>query len=323
MTEKSCVKKALVLGVTGQDGAYLADHLLKLNYKVYGSSRDAQTCNTSCLKRLKVENKINLISIAPSDFRSVITAISQTNPDEIYNLSGQTSVGLSFSQPVECIDSIVTANINILESIKILNKNIKLFLAGSSESYGDTGTERANEKTPMKPKSPYGAAKAAAFWNARIYREAYDMHVCTGILANHESPLRGKRFVTQKIIQGAIGIANGEMEKLELGNLEITRNWGWAPDYVKAMHLMLQSVNPEDYVIASEKSTTLKEFVKKTFETVGLEWEKYTCTNNNLKRPADIKQSYLNADKIRKELGWSTDKNLDDIIKKMCRGELY
>ena len=196
-------------------------------------------------------------------------------------------------------------------------------MAGSSESYGDTGKQRATENTPMKPKSPYGAAKAAAFWNARIYREAYDMHVCTGILANHESPLRGKRFVTQKIIQGAIGIANGEMQKLELGNLEITRNWGWAPDYVKAMHLMLQSRNPDDYVIASENSYTLKEFVKKTFEEVGLDWEDYVQTNDKLRRPADIRQSYLSADKITKELGWSTVKNLDDIIKKMCNDEVY
>ncbi len=324
MKKNGMTKKALILGATGQDGAYLSDHLLKLGYKVYGSSRDAQRCNTNCLQKLNIREKIKLISIAPSDFRSVITAVNQIMPNEIYNLSGQTSVGLSFNQPVECIDSIVTANTNILESIKILNNEIKLFCAGSSESYGDTTIKKgANEETPMRPKSPYGAAKAAAYWNAAIYRDAYKMHVCTGILANHESPLRAQNFVTQKIIQGAKAISRGEMKRLELGNLDIWRDWGWAPDYVKAMHLMLQTQKPKDYIIATGRTYSLKDFVEASFKELNLHWRDYVVTNQDLRRPSDITQSYLNPEKIKKELQWETKTDLKFIIKKMLNSEIY
>ena len=245
------MKKALICGVSGQDGAYLAKLLLEKGYQVIGGSRDAQASSFRNLERLGIKNSIKLLSVNLNDFRSVLQAVKTVEPDEIYNLAGQTSVGLSFEQPVETFESIIVGTINLLESIRFCNTSIKLYSAGSSESFGDTFDMVADESMPFRPRSPYGVAKATSFWQLANYREAYHLHACTGILFNHESPLRGNQFVTKKIISAACRIGLGSAEKLVLGNIEIQRDWGWAPEYVEAMYLMLQQQTPDDFVIAT------------------------------------------------------------------------
>jgi GDPmannose 4,6-dehydratase len=316
-------KTALVIGATGQDGAYLCHYLLGLGYNVIGSSRDALSCDTSRLSRLGILQDVKLISLAINDFRSVLKALSSVMPDEIYNLAGQTSVGLSFEQPVECVDSIFIGTLNILEVIKFLGGAIRYFNAGSSESFGDTGNMPANEDTPLKPKSPYAVAKAASYWQTATYREAYSLHACTGILANHESPLRPDRFVTQKIARGVKSIGDGKICKILLGNLDIWRDWGWAPDYVKAMHLMLQSNSATDYVIASGKTYSLMDFVDRIFDVAGLDSRKYIESSTQFSRPADLRFSALDPSKIKDELGWESSHSMTEIATKMYKELLF
>ncbi|CAN0443479.1 unnamed protein product, partial [Phaeothamnion confervicola] len=236
--------RALIFGVTGQDGAYLARFLLTKGYEVFGTSRDAEVARTAGLVSVAGEGRVTLISASPVDFRSVFSSISRCTPDEIYNLAGQTSVGLSFSQPVETMESIAVGMLNILETVRLLNPRIKVYNAGSSECFGDTGEQPADESTAFRPRSPYGVAKAAAFWQVANYREAYRLFCSSGILFNHESPLRPQRFVTRKVVRTAVAISKGSPERLRLGPLDITRDWGWAPEYVEAMWTMLQAETP-------------------------------------------------------------------------------
>ena len=242
-------KKALIIGITGQDGAYLAQHLLAKDYTVTGSSRDVMASSFHNLNVVGIRDQVKLISVSINDFRSVFNAIQSCDPDEIYNLAGQTSVGLSFEQPVEAIESIAIGTLNILEVIRVLGKSVRFYNAGSSECFGDTGTTPANESTPFAPRSPYAVAKSTAKWLINSYRESYGLYACTGILFNHESPLRPERFVTQKIIVGASKIKAGLLQKIQLGNLDICRDWGWAPEYAEAMWLMMQQKEPSDFVI--------------------------------------------------------------------------
>lgn len=316
-------KTSLIAGVTGQDGAYLAYHLLNLGYRVVGTSRDAQMCDTSRLERLGVCADVELVSLALNDFRSVLKVVSSAQPDEIYNLAGQTSVGLSFEQPVECMESISVATLNLLEVIRYLGNGIRLFSAGSSECFGNTGETAATEESPMHPGSPYGVAKAASFWQISTYRQAYDMFACTGILANHESPLRPKRFVTQKIIEGVRMIKAGKQEKLQLGNLDIFRDWGWAPDYVKAMHLMLQADYPSDYLIASGSTMSLRHFVQSAFEVAGLEVGSHLESKDSLMRPFDLQHSVMDPSKIRMSLQWESNRSIEEIVQKMYFQDLF
>jgi len=219
-------RRALICGVSGQDGAYLAQFLIGKGYEVIGTSRDATSMSHSGLKALGIDQQVRLVSMPPNDFRSVLQTVSRTAPDEIYNLAGQSSVGLSFEQPVETIESITISALNLLEAIRFVERPISFYNAGSSECFGDTGSVAANESTPFRPRSPYAVAKACAHNLVANYREAYNMQACTGILFNHESPLRQERFVTQKIIRTAARIAAGSDEKLRLGNLDIHRDWG-------------------------------------------------------------------------------------------------
>jgi GDPmannose 4,6-dehydratase len=310
-------RTALILGVTGQDGAYLSHLLLGKGYRVVGSSRDAQMANTSRLERLGVADAVEIVSLAPNDFRSVLKVVSGVAPDEIYNLAGQTSVGLSFEQPVECMESIAGGTLNLLEVIRYLGAPVRLFNAGSSECFGDTGRTPANEETPFRPRSPYAVAKATAYWQVANYREAYGLFACTGILANHESPLRPNRFVTQKIIQGVKAIAEGKQEKLQLGNLDIWRDWGWAPEYVEAMHLMLQNEQPRDYVIASGTSHSLGEFAAAAFEQADLVAAEKMETSQALMRPSDISYSAMDPGRISRDLDWRHQHGLKEIVEKM------
>jgi GDPmannose 4,6-dehydratase len=315
-------KKALIAGITGQDGAYLAKHLLGEGYKVFGTSRDAQACDTSRLKRLGIHQDVVLVSMALNDFRSVLKTLTVTAPDEIYNLAGQTSVGLSFEQPVECMESIAGGTLNFLESLRYLGLCSRLFSAGSSECFGDTGHHAANESSPFQPRSPYAVAKSTAFWQVANYRDAYGIFCCTGVLANHESPLRPSRFVTQKIITAVQEIKAGTQQYLRLGNLDIWRDWGWAPEYVQAMHLMLQQESPNDFIIASGVTNSLREFVNAAFAVVGLTADDHLLADPDLLRPSDLKYSKIDPSRINIELGWKASIGLSEIIERMMESSI-
>lgn len=316
-------KTALIAGVTGQDGAYLAHHLLGQGYRVVGSSRDAQMADSSRLKRLNIDKDVELVSLAPNDFRSVLKVVSIVQPHEIYNLAGQTSVGLSFEQPVECTESIAVAALNLLEVVRYLGGGIRYFSAGSSECFGQTGECPASENTPLQPRSPYAVAKSAAYWLVSTYREAYGLYACTGILANHESPLRPKRFVTQKIIEGVRAIKAGTANTIQLGNLDIWRDWGWAPDYVKAMHLILQAKKPADYLIASGTTTSLRQFAHEAFQAANLDIPQHLESVEALKRPADLLYSSMDPTLIHAELGWVSNRSIEEIVGKMYNDVLF
>ena len=313
---------ALIAGITGQDGAYLAKHLLKAGYRVVGSSRDAQTCDRSRLRLLGILEDVELISLAPNDFRSVLKALSSLAPAEVYNLAGQTSVGLSFDQPVECMESIAGGTLNFLEVLRYLGAPTRLFSAGSSECFGDTQQNPASETTAFHPRSPYAVAKSTSFWQVANYREAYGIFCCTGILANHESPLRPQRFVTQKIIEGVRRIKRGESQELRLGNLDIWRDWGWAPEYVVAMHQMLQTTKANDYLIASGHTTSLREFVRLAFAAAELEAEPYLVSDATFLRPSDLKYSAMDPSRIEADLGWKAQITPAEIVRRMYEERL-
>jgi GDPmannose 4,6-dehydratase len=311
------MKRALICGVSGQDGAYLARLLLVKGYEVFGTSRDAQVSTFSNLHRLGIRERVQMHSMALNDFRSVLHVLRKVEPDEVYNLSGQSSVGLSFEQPVETMESISFGTLNLLEAVRFLTKKIRLYSAGSSECFGDTGGNPANEETPFRPRSPYAVAKCAAHWQVANYREAYDLFACSGILFNHESCLRPERFVTRKIVEAARRISRGSDERLALGNTQIVRDWGWAPEYVEAMWRMLQMDSPDDYVIATGKSITLEHFVELVFAGFGLDWRLYVETNPDLFRPTDIAESHANPEKAMVKLGWKARYEVQDVVRFM------
>jgi GDPmannose 4,6-dehydratase len=314
------MKKALICGISGQDGAYLAQLLLAKNYQVIGSSRDAQISSFANLIRLKIRDQIEVESVALSDFRSVLQALIKVEPDEIYNLAGQSSVALSFHQPVETLESISVGTLNLLEAIRFTGKPIKLYNACSSECFGDIA-DAADEHTPFRPRSPYAVAKAAAFWEVANYREAYNIFACSGILFNHESPLRPARFVTKKIVSAACRIANGSREKLKLGKTAIQRDWGWAPEYVNAMWLMMQQEHSDDFVIATGESHSLEEFVAAAFAEVGLDWREHVILDPTLFRPTDIAISRGNPQKAQESLHWQAKHKMKEVISLMIEDE--
>jgi GDPmannose 4,6-dehydratase len=317
------MKTALICGVSGQDGAYLAQLLLSKDYVVCGTSRDAQMSSFQNLVRLGIREQVKLESAALNDFRSVLQVLMKTQPDEVYNLAGQSSVGLSFEQPVETLDSITIATLNLLEAIRFTGAPIKFYNAGSSECFGDIGEQAADETTPFRPRSPYAVAKAAAFWEVANYREAYGLFACSGILFNHDSPLRPKRFVTQKIVDAACRIAQGSQEKLYLGNIAIQRDWGWAPEYVEAMYLMLQHQEPGDYVIATGESRKLEDFVAAAFACVGLDWQEHVVTDASLLRPTDLAISKGNPAKANLKLGWQAQSKMNEVVQMMVQASQH
>ena len=311
--------RALICGVTGQDGSYLAQLLLGKGYQVFGTSRDAQASTLGNLATLGLQGKVSMLSMAPSDFRSVFTAVDQSDPDEIYYLAGQSSVGLSFEQPAETLDSIVSGVLNLLEVMRLRKRAVRLYNAGSSECFGDTRGHAANEQTPFYPRSPYAVAKASAHWLVTNYRESYGLFACNGILFNHESPLRAERFVTQKIIRATRRIAAGSDERLTLGRLDISRDWGWAPEYVDAMWRMLQMQVPSDFVIATGEGHTLEEFVETSFDIVGLDWRQYVDVSVALYRPSEIDASVGNPEKARLQLDWIPMIRMKEVVQKMLQ----
>ena len=314
-------RKALISGISGQDGAYLARLLLEKGYQVFGTARDAQMATFHNLEKLGIRQQVTLLSMALNDFRSVLQTLSRAKPDEVYNLAGQSSVGLSFEQPVETLESISIGTLNLLEAIRFLQQPIRLYSAGSSECFGDTGGAPADETTPFRPRSPYAVAKSAAHWEVANYREAYNLFACTGILFNHESPLRPERFVTRKIISAACRIAAGSNEKLQLGNISIARDWGLAAEYVDAMWRMLQQEAPGDYVIATGETNTLEDFVTETFTQLGLDRQEHVSTDPSLLRPSEIMVSRGNPRKAAKELGWRAEHRMRDVVRIMIAAE--
>lgn len=316
------MKRALVIGVSGQDGAYLSKLLLSKNYQVWGTSRDVEGNNFLNLKRLNLLSRIKLITLSTLDLSSFFHALEESNPDEVYYLAGLSSVSLSFQNPVESIQSITIGTLNLLEACRSYNKEIRLYFAGSSECFGDTGGFKATEGTSFSPKSPYAIAKASSYWLVNNYRESYNLKVCTGILFNHESPLRPERFVTQKVISYAKRISEGANNVLELGSLDISRDWGWAPEYVEAMWLMLQQDKLNDYVISTGETNSLKDFVKEVFLFYNLDWRRHVIINDKYKRPTDILYNGGNSLKAELDLGWKPKYKMKDIIKKMILDEV-
>lgn len=314
------MKRALICGVGGQDGSYLAKLLLSKGYEVFGTSRDAQIASFSNLCKLGIREEVQTLSMALNDFRSVLHVLNRIKPDEVYNLSGQSSVGLSFEQPAETMESISYATLNLLEVIRFLNLPIKLYNAGSSECFGNVIGQMATEQTAFNPRSPYAVAKAAAHWQVSNYREAYNLFTCTGVLFNHESCLRPSRFVTQKIVASAKRIAAGSTEKLTLGNIKIIRDWGWAPDYVEAMWLMLQQQQPDDFIISSGRSISLEDFVEMVFTYLGLDWKQHVLISEEFFRPTDIMESYGNPAKARDILGWTASTKIEDVALYLVEG---
>jgi GDPmannose 4,6-dehydratase len=313
---------ALIFGISGQDGAYLAQLLLGRGFIVHGTSRDREMSRFANLARLGLLEKVHLHSAVPSDFRSVLRVITQVQPTCIYNLASQASVGLSFEEPFETLDSIVGGTLNILEALRTFGRDIRFYNASSGECFGNTGADKANEETAFRPRSPYGVGKAAAHWAVANYRESYDLFACSGILFNHESPLRPSRYVTQKVVGGAADIAEGKIEKLRLGELKIARDWGWAPDYVDAMTRIIDFDEPQDFVIATGKVSTLEEFVSRSFGYFGLDWRVHVEIDEGLKRPADISISVGNPEKAERLLGWRAATTMPSLVDRLLDAEL-
>ena len=314
--------KALICGVSGQDGAYLSKLLLEKDYEVIGTSRDATARSFESLKKLGLRDQVETVSMAGNDFRSVLHTLKRYVPDEVYNLAGQTSVSLSFEQPIETMESIASGTLNLLEAIRFIDHPLRFYNAGSGECFGDTGNSPANELTHFKPCSPYGVAKASAYWMVKNYRETHNLFACTGISFNHESVLRPDRFVTQKIVHAAARISQGSHEKLNLGNITIQRDWGWAPDYVEAMWRILNASAPEDYVVATGRTVSLEYFTENVFEYFNLDWRDHVAIDNSLLRPSDIIFGGGDPSKANKLLGWSPTKDVDGVLTVMCENAL-
>jgi GDPmannose 4,6-dehydratase len=312
---------ALIAGITGQDGPYLARLLLSKGYVVHGTSRDAALARRDSLIALGIGDKVTLHSMSPADFQSVAHVIEDLAPNEIYNLSGQSSVSLSFTQPAETLTGIALGTLNMLETLRRLAGKVRFYNAGSSECFGDTERQGANEQTAFRPKSPYGVAKAAAISLVANYRESHGLFACSGILFNHESPLRPSRFVTRKITAAAANIGAGSRERLALGNLAIRRDWGWAPEYVEAMWRMLQCDQPDDFVVASGVAHSLEEFVATAFFNVGLDWRDHVDYDSSLVRASDIMYSLGDPAKVGQALDWHPTVKLPEIVDRMIRAE--
>lgn len=311
------MKRALITGITGQDGAYLAKFLLDKGYEVFGTYRRLSTPNFWRLQYLSIFDKVSLIPADLVDSSSMFEAVRISKPDELYHLAAQSFVGASFDQPVGAGEITGLGVTRVLEAIREINPRIKFYQASTSELYGSGNTQAQVESTPFQPASPYAAAKLYGYWITGIYREGYGIFACNGILFNHESPLRGLEFVTRKISNAVAQIALGLENELKLGNLEAKRDWGYAPEYVESMWLMLQQDEPGDYVIATNEAHTVREFVEKAFRLANLDWQKYVRVDERLFRPLDI--NFLEGDysRAKEKLGWEPKVKFDKLAEIM------
>ncbi len=314
-------KRALITGITGQDGPYLAKFLIDKGYKVFGAYRRSSTRNFWRLHYLDVKKDIEVIPIDLLDQTSIMVAIQKTEPDEIYNLAAQSYVGVSFEEAIATGEISGLGVTRILDSIRILNPGIKFYQASTSELFGNSPPPQ-NENTPFCPNSPYAAAKLYAHWVTKSYRTGYGLFACAGILFNHESPIRGVDFVTKKISDGVARIKMGYSDKIYLGNLDAKRDWGFAGDYVEAMWLMLQQKNPDEYVIATGESHSVREFCEEAFSCVGLDWEKYVEVDKKFIRPNDVVYLLGDPSKAKRELGWQPKVSFKELVKMMVEADL-
>jgi GDPmannose 4,6-dehydratase len=313
-------KRALITGVTGQDGSYLAELLLKKGYKVYGLRRRTSVPIIENIEHIK--NEIELIDGDLLDISSLIRAVEVASPDEVYNLAGQTFVGTSWDQPVLTGQVTAVGVTNMLEAVRIVKPDAKFYQASSSEMFGKVVESPQKETTPFYPRSPYGVAKVYGHWITVNYRESYDMFACSGILFNHESPRRGVEFVTRKVTDAAARIKLGIQKELRLGNLDAKRDWGFAGDYVKAMWLMLQQNQAEDYVIATGETHTVQELVEVAFDHVGLSWRDYVVIDSKFERPAEVELLLGDSAKAQEKLGWKLDVGFQQLVTMMVDSDL-
>jgi GDPmannose 4,6-dehydratase len=319
-------KRALITGITGQDGSYLAELLLSKGYEVHGLIRRASTFNTSRIDHLYVDPhepdaKLFLHYGDLSDGARLVTLIGEIQPDEVYNLAAQSHVRVSFDEPEHTADTTGTGSIRLLEAVRMSGTMPRFYQASSSELYGATPPPQS-ETTPFYPRSPYAAAKLYSYWITKNYREAYDMFAVNGILFNHESPRRGETFVTRKITRAATRIKLGLQDSIYLGNLDAQRDWGYAKEYVEMMWLMLQQDNPDDYVVATNETHSVKEFCQETFGLLGLDWEKYVKYDQRYERPAEVELLIGDPAKARKQLGWEPKVRFKELVKIMVDHDL-
>jgi GDPmannose 4,6-dehydratase len=312
--------RALITGITGQDGSYLAELLLEKGYEVVGMVRRSSTESFERIEHLK--DRIELAQADLLDQLSLISMIEEHHPDEVYNLAAQSFVPTSWAQPVLTGQFDALGVTKLLEAIKLVDRKIRFYQASSSEMFGKAREVPQNEKTPFYPRSPYGVAKVYAHWITINYRESYGIHASSGILFNHESPRRGLEFVTRKITDGAARIKLGLAEKLALGNLSAKRDWGFAGDYVRAMWLMLQQEEPDNYVIATGKTHSVEDFVRRAFEHLDLDYKDYVVTDPRFVRPAEVDLLLGDASHAFKELGWEPSVTFEELVSMMVETDL-
>lgn len=318
------MKTAMITGITGQDGAYLAKFLLNKGYNIIGLVRNNSGINMKNLKYLDIDDKINFIKVDLLNLSNIVRIIEKNEIDEIYNLAAQSSVGLSFNQPIETLEFNIVSTAKLLEAIRITNPKIKFYQASSSEMFGNVMKENLpiSENFLLRPVSPYGISKAASHWITVNYREVHKLFAVCGICFNHESVLRNKNFVTKKIINTAVKISLGLADELRLGNIKVYRDWGYAPKYVEAMWLMLQQDNPDDYIISTGEVHSLEEFVVKVFEKLNLNVDKFVKIDESLYRPNDLEINYGDNSKAKNKLNWKYNMSFDQLIYKLVDDEI-
>ncbi len=313
-------KKALITGITGQDGSYLAEFLLEMGYKVYGIVRRSSTINFERLAHL--QGRLELIPGDLLDQNSLISALQQSEPEEVYNLAAQSFVPTSWNQPVLTGEFTALGVTRLLEAVRVVNPGIRFYQASSSEMFGAANEMPQNEKTQFYPRSPYGVAKLYGHWITVNYRESYDLYTCSGILFNHESPRRGVEFVTRKVSYAVARIKLGLQDKLKMGNLDVERDWGFAGDYVRAMWLMLQQEKPQDYVIGTGTTRSVRHFLETAFEHAGLDYRDYVEIDSDLLRPAEVFHLLGDASKAKRELGWEPTVSFEELVHMMVDEDL-
>jgi GDPmannose 4,6-dehydratase len=315
-------KAALVTGITGQDGAYLAQFLLSKGYAVYGLIARRSSDTLWRLRELGIDGDIRLLNGDMVDVSSLVRALETSGANEVYNLAAQSFVATSWEQPLLTAQVTGVSVANMLESVRMVNDRIHFYQASTSEMFGLIQTERQDEKTPFYPRSPYGVAKLYGHWMTINYRESFNMHASSGILFNHESPLRGLEFVTRKVTDGVARIKQGKQKNLRLGNIDAKRDWGFAGDYVQAMWLMLQQNKPDDYVVATGRTTTVRDMCKIAFAHVGLDYEKHVVIDPKFFRPAEVEVLLGNPSKAKAGLGWEPKTSLETLIAMMVDADM-
>ena len=319
------MKKALITGITGQDGSYLADFLLEKGYEVHGIVRRASTFNRDRIDHLFDKDGNSKVTLHYGDLHdeaSLVSIITKVKPDEIYNLAAMSHVAVSFETPVYTADTTGVGALRLFDAVRITGQNPKIYQAGSSEMYGKVMEIPQKESTPFYPRSPYGAAKVFAHWIAVNYRESYNMFISNGILFNHESPRRGENFVSRKISLGVAAIKLGLQKKLHLGNLDAKRDWGFAGDYIEAMWLMLQQDAPDDFVVATGQTQTVRDFCEEAFSLVGLNWEDHVVVDPKYYRPAEVDILLGDPSKAKEKLNWKTNYDFKGLVKLMIESDI-